>query len=105
LSDYQKRYQAARINRVIIHPKKRGQGLGQQMMLGVMEYGFCKPGMNRIALGAFDFNQTAIRCYETLGYIREGTLREPIKVGAEFWNCHLKSILRKEWERNLETKY
>ena len=104
LSDYQKRFQAARITRVIIHPKKRRQGLGQRMLRAVMEHGFCKMGMNRIALGVFDFNQTAIRCYETMGFIREGTLREPVKVGQEFWNCHLMSILRKEWEQNLETR-
>jgi RimJ/RimL family protein N-acetyltransferase len=50
-------------------------------------------------LGVFDFNTPAIRCYTKAGFILEGTLREHAKVGDQYWNCHMMSLLRKEWKQ------
>ena len=71
-------------------------------MIGhVLKFGFEELGLNRIALGVFDFNKPAIKCYKKMGFKLEGTLREASKVGDSFWNCHMMSILRKEWRETL----
>jgi len=70
------------------------------MIARVLRFGFCELGLNRIALGVFDFNKSAIKCYKNMGFKLEGTLRQTSKVGDSFWNCHMMSILRKEWQAN-----
>jgi len=99
LSDVHRKAQAARLSRVIISPGYRNKGLAQIMIENVLGFGFQEFGLNRIGLGVFDFNKPAIKCYKKLGFVLEGTLRESAKVGNSFWNCHMMSILRKEWHR------
>jgi len=86
------------LSRVLIAPKNRNKGLGEFMLKEVMYYGFNKLDLNRIGLGVFDFNTPAIRCYTKLGFILEGTLREYAKVGDKYWNCHMMSLLRRDWK-------
>ena len=69
------------------------------MLTGALCYGFQKLQLNRIGLTVFDFNAPAINCYKKLGFVLEGTLRQPVKVGSSYWNCHLMSILQKEWQK------
>ena len=67
------------------------------MLKEVLNFGFDTLNLNRVALGVFDFNEAAIKCYEKLGFSLEGTTRESAKAGDTYWNCHLMSILKKEW--------
>jgi RimJ/RimL family protein N-acetyltransferase len=100
LARYDRKSQSAHLSRVIISPKHRNKGLAQIMIASVLRFGFGELGLNRIALGVFDFNKLAIKCYKKMGFKLEGTLRESSKVGDSFWNCHMMSILRKEWQAN-----
>lgn len=97
LSRHCRHSKQATLSRVLIMPKYRNRGMAGCMIEEVLSFGFNRLDLNRIGLGVFDFNQPAIRCYEQAGFIREGTLRESAKVGEAYWNCHLMSILRKEW--------
>ena len=63
-----------------------------------LDYGFENLDLNRIGLGVFDFNDSAIHCYTKAGFKLEGTLRESARVGDSYWNCHLMGILRNEWK-------
>jgi RimJ/RimL family protein N-acetyltransferase len=100
LARYDRKSQSVHLSRVIISPKYRNKGLAQIMIASVLKFGFGELGLNRIVLGVFDFNKPAIKCYKKMGFTLEGTLRESSKVGDSFWNCHLMSILRKEWQAN-----
>jgi RimJ/RimL family protein N-acetyltransferase len=97
LSDHRRASNSAMLSRVIVAPRRRGNGYGTLMIQEALRLGFVEFGVNRIGLGVFDFNEAAIKCYERAGFIREGTLRESAKVGDSYWNCHLMSILQKEW--------
>ncbi|MGA2678075.1 MAG: GNAT family protein [Sedimentisphaerales bacterium] len=100
LARYDRKSQSVHLSRVIISPKHRNKGFAQIMIARVLRFGFCELGLNRIALGVFDFNKSAIKCYKNMGFKLEGTLRQTSKVGDSFWNCHMMSILRKEWQAN-----
>ena len=97
LAAYSRKSNSAQLSRVIISPKYRNKGLAQKMIDSVLKFGFEELELNRIGLGVFDFNKPAIKCYKNIGFKLEGTLRESSKVGSHYWNCHLMSILRKEW--------
>jgi RimJ/RimL family protein N-acetyltransferase len=99
LSHYNRKSQSANLSRVIISPRHRNKGFAQTMIACVLRFGFQELGLNRIGLGVFDFNIRAIKCYKSMGFKLEGTLRESAKVGNSFWTCHMMSILRKEWQQ------
>ena len=98
LFGYNRKSQSANLSRVIISPVHRNKGYAQVMIKSVLKFGFVELGLNRIGLGVFDFNKPAIKCYKNAGFKLEGTIRESAKVGDNYWNCHLMSILRKEWQ-------
>jgi RimJ/RimL family protein N-acetyltransferase len=97
ISDYRYKHRSAMLSRVLISPYNRNKGHGEFMVKEVMRLGFSELDLNRIGLGVFDFNEPAIRCYIKAGFVLEGTLRESAQVGDEYWNCHMMSLLRKEW--------
>lgn len=87
-----------RIGRVLIGDKSvRGQGIGQQMIREVLRIAFEKQKLHRVSLGVYDFNASAIACYENSGFTKEGLHREVAKVGDEYWNVWEMSILENEW--------
>ena len=71
---------SARVCRVLVgDPSYRGRGVGTVMMEKIIEIGFCRLGLHRIELAVFDFNTSAIRCYEKVGFVKEGHLRSVFK--------------------------
>lgn len=98
LSECRRQADAAMLSRVVIHPDRRGQGLGQLMVRRALAFGFERLALHRIGLGVFDFNESALRCYARVGFTPEGTLRESARVGDERWSCRIMSILRREWQ-------
>jgi RimJ/RimL family protein N-acetyltransferase len=90
---------SARVVRVLVGPRElRGRGTGTQMMREILRIGFLELGLHRIDLFVFDFNQNAIACYERVGFRKEGLLRQTLRVGDQYWNVYLMSILEPEWQ-------
>jgi RimJ/RimL family protein N-acetyltransferase len=79
----------------------RRKGIGPQMLKELLEVGFGQFGLHRIDLFVFDFNQAAIRCYEKVGFRKEGHIREARKIGNEYWSLYQMSILEHEWRSTL----
>lgn len=52
-----------------------------------------------MTLGVFDFNTPAIHCYEKVGFVKEGMLRDARKNGDNYWNLIEMGILEDEWRR------
>ncbi len=99
LSGHNHKSQSAMASRIIISPRRRNKGLGQFMLAKLLLFGFDELGLNRVSLGVFDFNKSAIKCYKNAGFILEGTLRQSVKVDKSYWNCHIMGLLKKEWLR------
>ncbi|MFC4025550.1 GNAT family N-acetyltransferase [Oceanobacillus longus] len=93
---------SARIGKVLVGDKNaRGKGIGEQMIKQILTIAFDELCLHRISLGVYDFNVAAISCYEKVGFIKEGLLRDSAKNGDEYWSSWEMSVLEKEWmERN-----
>jgi len=98
------RNKAATLCRVLVGDRSlRGKGIAPQMLKELLEVGFSQFGLHRIDLLVFDFNQAAIRCYEKVGFRKEGHIREARKIGNEYWSLYQMSILEHEWRSTLSS--
>ncbi|OWR30165.1 GNAT family N-acetyltransferase [Saccharibacillus sp. O23] len=90
---------SGRIGKVLLSPNHRGKGYGKQLIDRVLHIGFNEFELHRISLGVFDFNISAIQCYESAGFVREGLLRDARKYKDNYWNLIEMSILEEEWRK------
>ncbi|HDR4559558.1 GNAT family N-acetyltransferase [Bacillus cereus] len=89
---------SARIGKVLVgDTKMRGRSIGKHMMKAVLQVAFEELKLHRVTLGVYDFNMSAISCYEKIGFVKEGLLRESKKVGETYWNLWEMSMLEYEW--------
>jgi RimJ/RimL family protein N-acetyltransferase len=75
------------------------RGLGTDTVRLVVGYAFGELGLNRVELTTAEDNIRAIRCYEKVGFVREGLKRQDRLYGEEFGNTLMMSILREEWQK------
>lgn len=102
LGKIDRKNKSARVGKVLVGDKNtRGKGIGQQMIKEILKIAFDELQLHRVSLGVFDFNVSAIACYEKAGFIKEGFLRDSRKNGEEYWSLWEMSILENEW---LKTK-
>lgn len=85
-----------RLARVGIAPAERGKGYGGQMVRLVVDHAFSDANFERIELNVFSFNTPAIRTYERIGFVSEGTRRASARVGAERWDTVMMGLLRSD---------
>jgi RimJ/RimL family protein N-acetyltransferase len=91
---------SARIGRVLVGDKNfRNKGIGREMINAIVEIAFETFKLHRVDLGVFDFNKSAIACYEKAGFKIEGILRDCRKVNDEYWSLINMSILEEEYRR------
>lgn len=102
LGNIDRNNKSARVGKVLVGDKNvRGKGIGHQMMTEILKVAFNDLKLHRVSLGVFDFNESAIACYEKAGFIKEGLHRDSRKIGDEYWSLWEMSILENEWvERN-----
>ncbi len=90
--------QSARVGKVLVGSSEvRGKGIGCEMMKAILTIAFEELKLHKVTLGVFDFNTSAIHCYEKSGFVREGLLRDARKNGDEYWNLIEMGILKDEW--------
>ncbi|HDR7707438.1 GNAT family N-acetyltransferase [Bacillus thuringiensis] len=91
---------SARIGKVLVgNTKMRGRSIGKHMMKAVLHIAFDELKLHRVTLGVYDFNTSAISCYEKIGFVKEGLLREAKRVGETYWNLWEMSMLEYEWKK------
>ena len=91
---------SARIGKVLVgNTKMRGRSIGKHMMKAVLHIAFDELKLHRVNLGVYDFNTSAISCYEKIGFVKEGLLRESKRVGETYWNLWEMSMLEYEWKK------
>ncbi|SMP68586.1 GNAT family N-acetyltransferase [Anoxynatronum buryatiense] len=98
LGNIDRKNKSARVGKVLVGDMSvRGKGIGQQMMTEILKVAFDELHLHRVSLGVFDFNSSAITCYEKSGFKKEGLLRDARKIGDEYWSLWEMSILENEW--------
>lgn len=75
-----------------------GQGLGEDATRLAVEYGFYRLNLRRIDLGVFAEYESAVRCYEKVGFKVEGRLREELFQGGEYKDKLWMGLLRSEYK-------
>ena len=89
---------SARVGKVLVgSTNSRGKGYGTQLMNAVLTFAFKQLKLQKVTLVVFDFNTSAIQCYEKVGFKREGFIRDARKNGDEYWNLIEMGILNDEW--------
>lgn len=97
LNNIDRRNRAATVSKVLVAPSWRGKGAATGMVRRLLEIGFGKMALHRISLFVFDFNTPALRCYEKLGFQREGYFRDYRRVGEVYWSSVAMALLEDEW--------
>jgi RimJ/RimL family protein N-acetyltransferase len=82
---------------VMVAPDERHKGYCYAMVRESLRVGFEELHFRRIELHVYSVNHEAIRCYERVGFVREGVLRQTAVVGEERWDSIIMAVLREEW--------
>lgn len=76
-----------------------GGGYGTEACKLVIDYGFNELNLHRIELNVTDYNSRAIRAYEKLGFVHEGTRRQAGKRDGQRYDILDFGLLVDEWKR------
>jgi RimJ/RimL family protein N-acetyltransferase len=90
-------HHSASISRVIVDPDERGRGVASGMLREVLGLCFLELDLHRVELRVFASNEPAIACYESVGFVREGLLRDSHRHGGGYHSTVQMSMLEDEW--------
>lgn len=82
---------------IIGDQEARGQGLGTEAIVLLMDYAFGYLGFHRISIGVVGFNEQAISFYEKVGFKKEGLQRDGYYYDHRFSDFVMMSILEDEF--------
>jgi RimJ/RimL family protein N-acetyltransferase len=86
-----------RIARFLIDEENhRGKGAGKEALKEAIRIGFEKLKLNKITLGVFDFNISAIKCYESVGFVIEELKENYRKIVDSSWNLYDMGITKEQ---------
>ncbi|MGH8185397.1 MAG: GNAT family N-acetyltransferase [Steroidobacteraceae bacterium] len=104
LSGLQSPHRAIELTRIVL--KDPGAGRGRQACEHVLRYVFDILGAHRLSLDVIETNERAAGLYSSLGFKREGLMREAFRRGEEYRSLILMSLLEREYRaaRNATTR-
>jgi diamine N-acetyltransferase len=95
LSGLQSPHRAIELTRIVM--KEPGAGRGRQACERVLQYVFDTLGAHRLSLDVIETNERAARLYSSLGFKREGLMREAFRRDGEYRSLILMSLLEAEY--------
>ena len=79
-------HRSARIGRVLVDPRRRGEGLGRALVQGIIEDVESSLTVDVIRLGVYEHNTVARDLYESLGFeVSSGPPRETVDRDGALW--------------------
>ena len=82
---------------LIFDPRAIGKGIGTEATMLLTDYAFKRLNAHRVWLGVSAANEIAVKCYEKVGYKREGELRDEIFVHGKYVSAIRMGLLEHEW--------
>ncbi|MBI3087391.1 MAG: GNAT family N-acetyltransferase [Candidatus Omnitrophica bacterium] len=76
-----------------------GLGYGGEAIALILDYAFRRLNLHKITLGVHADHAAAVRLYQRLGFVIEGTLKEQLFRDGVFHDKYVMGILRADWER------
>lgn len=80
----------------IAHPYQK-KGYGGEAIRWALEWAFQHANMHRVSIGAFSFNEGAVRLYQRLGFVLEGRTRQCAWYNGKYHDTIEMGMLRDEW--------
>jgi RimJ/RimL family protein N-acetyltransferase len=74
------------------------KGYGTEALKLLLKHGFETLNLNRIFLRVYEDNPRAIHCYEKVGFVHEGRMRQGRFTKGQFVDILFMSVLREEWK-------
>ncbi len=93
-------YKSVDITKIYVGGNRRGQGIGGEVLVGLIKYLFREKDLERVTLDHFRDNHRAAALYERLGFVREGIARNACAKDGVYYDLHLMSMLREEFLEN-----
>lgn len=78
------------------------QGYGTETMTLLLRHGFGTLNLNRVYLRVYSENKRAIRTYEKVGFVHEGSMRQAVYKNGTYNDILFMSVLREEWGARIE---
>jgi RimJ/RimL family protein N-acetyltransferase len=78
--------------------KIHGKGIGTEILKMLINYGFMKLKLHRIEAEIFSFNEISIRLFTKLSFKHDATKRDSLWRNNKWWNIHIFSLLKKDYE-------
>ncbi len=94
------REREAELGIVIGEKEYWSKGYGGDAIRLVLGYGFNQLNLNRIFLRVHADNTRAIHCYEKVGFVHEGRLRQAHFKDGAYEDVLVMGVLRSEWKGN-----
>ena len=78
------------------------KGFGTKAIKLLLKHCFNTLNLHRVFLRVFANNPRAIRCYEKVGFVHEGRMREAVFQGGAYHDMLIMGVLRDEWKTDEE---
>ncbi|MBC2578762.1 GNAT family N-acetyltransferase [Clostridium sp. DJ247] len=75
-------------NKMKFEMELRGKGIGTKVLKEALRIGFEDFRFEKITLGVYDFNDSAIKCYENAGFTKEKFIENVSKSSTGHWNLY-----------------
>ncbi len=95
-----RKFRTGSVCRIFVDKKFRGKGIAELMITDLINFAFKELNLRRIELNVYAFNAPAYKCYEKLGFVREGMKRKVTEYNGEFWDGYMYGLLKEEWENS-----
>ncbi len=83
---------------IILKKEFQGKGYGKKSLKAAMDFAFNKMNLHRLEAEVYEFNNVSIKLIESLGFKKEGILREAQYSKGKYWDIIRYGILRNEFE-------
>ena len=83
---------------IIIKKDFQGKGYGKESLRAAMDFAFNKMNLHRLEAEVYEFNHVSIKLMESLGFKKEGVLREAQFSNGKYWDIIRYGILRNEFK-------
>lgn len=77
-----------------------GKGYGSEAMTMLLDYAFWELNLHRVSLRVFSFNHKAIKLYEHIGFVHEGSSRQSLYRNGAWHDILQMGILQEEYMSN-----
>lgn len=82
---------------IYIGPYYRNLGYGSQAMHLLLDYAFNQLNLHSIHLDVYEFNQDALRLYQSMGFTICGNYTDAIYHNGKYWSIILMELLKKDY--------